>query len=129
MLNDHLAAALCKILNAERAGKREVMLRQASRLLREVLGIMNHQRYLGSHEELQTHQGSLLKVHLLGNINRCGVIKPRFSTKRTQFEKWEKQYLPAKDFGILIVSTPQGIMTHSEAKEKKTGGKLVMYCY
>ncbi len=129
MLNDHLAVALCKIMNAERAGKREVMLRQASRLLREVLGIMNRQQYLGSYEELQTHQGNLLKVHLLGNINRCGVIKPRFSTKRTQFEKWEKQYLPAKDFGILVVSTPQGIMTHSEAKEKKIGGKLVMYCY
>lgn len=129
MLNDSLATALCKIMNAERAGKREVVLTQNSKMLKQVLEIMNRQQYLGSYEEVRTHQGGLLKVHLLGNINRCGVIKPRFSTKKTQFEKWEKQYLPAKDFGIIIVSTPQGMMTHSEAKEKLTGGKLIMYCY
>ena len=32
-------------------------------------------------------------------------------------------------FGIILVSTPQGIMTHDQAKEKKTGGKLLAYCY
>lgn len=129
MLNDSLAAALCKIMNAERVGKREVMLKQPSKILKKVLEIMNSRQYLGSYEELGAQQKSLLKVHLLGNINRCGVIKPRFSAKRTQFEKWEKQYLPAKDFGIIVVSTPRGMMTHTEAKEKLTGGKLIMYCY
>ncbi len=129
MLNDPLAAALCKIMNAERVGKRDVMLRQPSKMLKKVLDIMNRRQYLGSYEDLGTQQKNILKVHLLGNINRCGVIKPRFSAKRTQFEKWEKQYLPAKDFGIIVVSTPTGMMTHTEAKEKLTGGKLIMYCY
>ena len=60
---------------------------------------------------------------------KCGAIKPNFSVKKDGFEKFEKRYLPAKDFGVLIVSTSQGIMTHVEAKEKKLGGKLIAYVY
>ncbi len=129
MLNDQLAAALAKIMNAERVGKREVLLRPASRMIKQVLSIMNANSYLGTFEELADEKGGVLKVSLLGNINKCGVIKPRYSTKRTQFEKWEKRYLPAKDFGIIVVSTPSGVMTHNLAKEKQIGGKLVAYCY
>lgn len=129
MFNDPLAAALSKILNAERVGKREVLIKPASKLLKEVLNILNEHNYLGSFEEIDDEKGGVLKVNILGNVNKCGAIKPRFSSKHNNFEKWEKRYLPAKDFGLLIVSTPQGIMAHNLAKEKKTGGKLLAYCY
>ncbi len=129
MFNDPLAAALSKIMNAERVGKREVLIKPASKLLKEVLNILNEHNYLGSFEEIDDGQGGVLKVNILGNVNKCGAIKPRFSTKHNTFEKWEKRYLPAKDFGLLIVSTPLGIMAHNIAKEKKTGGKLLAYCY
>ena len=49
--------------------------------------------------------------------------------KKADFEKFERRYLPAKDMGILIVSTPAGIMTHVEAKKKGLGGRLLAYCY
>ncbi|MBT4539665.1 30S ribosomal protein S8 [Candidatus Woesearchaeota archaeon] len=129
MLNDPLAAALTKIFNAERVGKREVLIRPASRMMKRVLELMNESQFIGSFEEITDGKGGSLKVNLLGNINKCGVIKPRFSTKTTEFEKWEKRYLPAKDFGIILVSTPHGVLTHHEAKEKHTGGKLLAYCY
>ena len=129
MLNDPLAAALAKIFNAERVGKSEVMIRPASRMIKKVLELMNDNQFIGSFEEVEDGKGNALKVFLLGNINKCGVIKPRFSTKTTEYNKWEKRYLPAKDFGIIFVSTPLGILTHSEAKEKHTGGKLLAYCY
>ena len=129
MFNDPLAAALSKIMNAERVGKREVLIKPASKLLKEVLNILNEHNYLGSFEEIDDEKGGVLKVNILGNVNKCGAIKPRFSSKHNNFEKWEKRYLPAKDFGLLIVSTPQGIMAHNLAKEKKTGGKLLAYCY
>ena len=90
---------------------------------------MNEHGYIGSFDLLEDRSGGTLKVNLLGNINKCGVIKPRFSTKYNGYEKWEKRYLPAKDFGILLISTPQGIMIHNSAKEQKTGGKLLAYCY
>ena len=43
------------------------------------------------------------------------------------FEKFEKRYLPAKNFGILIVTTPEGIMTHYEAKERGIGGRTDLF--
>ena len=48
---------------------------------------------------------------------------------KDEFEKFEKRYLPAKNFGILIVTTPEGIMTHNEAKERGIGGRLLAYMY
>ena len=129
MFNDPLAAALSKIFNAEKVGRQEVHIKPASRLLQEVLGIMRDHRYIGSYELIEESQGKQLKLQLLGNINRCGVVKPRFSTKRTSYENWEKRYLPAKDFGIILVSTPRGIMTHVQAKQAGLGGKLLAYCY
>jgi small subunit ribosomal protein S8 len=129
MLNDPLAAALTKIMNAERVGKREVLVKPASKMIKQILAIMNERNFLGSFEELKEGDFEVLKLNLLGKINKCGVIKPRFSTKRDGFEKWEKRYLPAKDFGIILVSTPKGIMAHNEAKNKNTGGKLLAYCY
>ena len=129
MFNDPLAAALSKILNAEKVGKREVLIKPASKLIKKVLVLMNESFYVGLFEELEDEKGNVLKVNILGNVNKCGVIKPRFSTKHNTFEKWEKRYLPSKDFGILIVSTPQGVMTNQQAKDKKLGGKLLAYCY
>jgi len=46
-----------------------------------------------------------------------------------EYEKWEKRFLPAFDFGLLIVSTSQGVMTHKEAREKGIGGRLIAYVY
>jgi small subunit ribosomal protein S8 len=129
MLNDPLAAALSKIMNAERVGKREVLIQPASSMIKKVLMIMNEHNFVGSFEEIVDGKGGVLKVNLLGNLNNCGVIKPRFSTKKDGFEKWEKRYLPAKDFGLILVSTPKGLMTHYNAKEKLLGGKLIAYCY
>ncbi len=129
MLNDPLAAALSKIVNAERVGKREVLIKSGSKMIKTVLNLMNDHNYLGGFEEITTENVPKIKVHLLGKINKCNVIKPRFSTKFREFEKWEKRYLPAKDFGIIVISTPQGIMTHMDAKGKSIGGKLLAYCY
>lgn len=129
MQNDPLAAALSKILNAEKVGRSDVVVRPASKMIQKVLTIMNEQGYIGSFENTEDGKGGHLVVNLLGNINKCGVVKPRFSTKKDEFEKWEKRYLPAKDFGVILVSTPKGIMTHNEAKENQTGGKLLAYCY
>jgi len=68
-------------------------------------------------------------LNLTGNINKCGAIKPRFPVTIMDYEKFERRYLPAKNFGILMVSTSKGIMTHEEAKKKGLGGVLIAYCY
>jgi len=49
--------------------------------------------------------------------------------KAGEFEKFEKRFLPARGFGILIISTTSGVITHEEAREKNIGGKLIGYIY
>ena len=90
---------------------------------------MKENGYVGDFKEVKDSRGDYIKLGLIGNINKCGVIKPRYSIKNKEFEKFEKRYLPAKDTGILFVSTPGGIMTHYDAKTKKIGGRLLAYCY
>lgn len=128
-LNDPVANALSKIMNAEKIGKKEVIISPVSNMIRKVLTLMNSKGYTGSFEEIQDVKGNYIKVNLLGNINKCGAIKPRYSVNKDGFEKFEKRYLPAVGFGIIIVSTNQDIIIHETAKNKQIGGKLIAYCY
>jgi small subunit ribosomal protein S8 len=129
MLNDSLANTMSGILNAERIGKSEYLVKPVSKIIKKVMEILNKEGYVGKMEKISDAKGGLYKLHLLGMINKCGVVKPRFSVKLDEFEKFEKRYLPAKNLGIIIISTPKGMMTHEEAKEAKTGGRLLAYCY
>ena len=128
-LMDPLADALTNIRNNELQVKDSCVISPASKLIGEVLSTMQKENYLGNFEYIDDNRAGQFKVELEGNINKCGVIKPRHAVKKDEFEKFEKRYLPAKNFGILIVTTPEGIMTHYEAKERGIGGRLLAYMY
>jgi len=126
---DTLANGLVTIMNNEIRRKKECVISPASKLLGRVLRIMQLNGYIGEFEFIDDGRSGKFKVQLLGRINKCGAIKPRYPVKADEFEKWEKQFLPARDIGLLIVSTPQGVMSHKEAKQKKIGGRLLAYVY
>jgi small subunit ribosomal protein S8 len=128
-LNDPLANALSHIKNCEMAAKKKVIIGDSSKLIKEVLTILKNKGFIGDFKEIKTTKGNHLEVDLKGAINNCGAIKPRFSVTLNDYEKFEKRYLPAKDFGIIIVSTNKGIVTHHEALENNRGGRLIAYCY
>ena len=129
VMNDTLSNALSKIYDYERVGKKEVVILPSSKVIKQILDLMNEKNYLGKYELTGTNRGEVIKLNLIGKINKCGVIKPRFSVKKDGFEKFEKRFLPAQNFGVLIVSTSKGIMLHEEAREKGLGGKLLAYVY
>tara|TARA_Y100000310_G_scaffold138289_2_gene137228 strand:+ start:32689 stop:33078 length:390 start_codon:yes stop_codon:yes gene_type:complete len=129
MLNDPLANVLNNIVNAQKVGRKTCSAKPASKVIKKVLEIMQDHKYLGATEFVEDKKGCIVLLNLIGSINKCGVIKPRFAVKKDGFEKFEKRYLPAKDFGLLIISTSQGVMTHMEAKEKGIGGRLLSYVY
>ncbi len=128
MLNDPVSNALSKVLAYEKISKKECIVK-SSKTIKKVFEMMHKTGYVGSVEEIKSVRGNELKINLIGAINRCGVIKPRFSVTVQEFTKFENRYLPAEGFGIIIVSTNQGILTHEEAKEKGIGGRLISFCY
>jgi len=129
MLNDPLADALSLMKNAEIKGKGTCTVQPSSKLIGGVLNLLKEKGYIGEFERIDDGKAGIFQVKLLGNINNCGVIKPRYPVKRENLEKWESRYLPARDFGILILTTTQGIVTHAEAKKIGIGGKLLAYVY
>ena len=129
MLLDPLADALSTIKNAEMTGKPDCTLRPASKLIGNVLKVMKERGYIGDFEFIDDGKSGIFKVQLKGKINKCGVIRPRHAVKNTDFEKWEKRYLPAKGFGSIVLTTPDGVMTHSEARDNGIGGELLAYVY
>ncbi|MCD6478210.1 MAG: 30S ribosomal protein S8 [Candidatus Aenigmarchaeota archaeon] len=124
MRHDTLADCLSIIKNAETIGREECLV-PSTKLIKDVLKVMKENKYIKGYEPVGQH----IKVMLSKKINNCNVIKPRFSFKKNEFEKWEKRYLPAKAFGILIVTTSKGIMDHNKAKKEQIGGKLLGYVY
>jgi len=129
MLHDPLNDAMTALKNAEASGKRECILRPASKLVGRVLKVLQEHDYIRQFEYVDDGRGGIYRAVLKGNINDCGVIKPRFAVGRTELEKWEARYLPAQDFGVLILTTTAGVISQTRAKEMGIGGKLLAYVY
>ena len=129
VLLDPLADALSTIKNAEAVGKDSCTIRPASKLIGNVLKVMKEKGYIGEFEFVEDGKAGIYTVELIGRINKCGAIKPRYSVGVADFEKWEKQFLPAKNFGVLILTTPEGVVSQYEARENNVGGQLLSFVY
>lgn len=122
-----LSSLMNEIMNCKRASKRELVFIPSSKLIIKVLDIMKKEEYIVNYK---IEEGKFKKLIIeIGKINECGSINPRFFVKKDEFEKYVRRYLPSRQFGILIVSTSKGIMTHKEAIEKEIGGSLLVYCF
>jgi len=126
---DTLANGLTTIMNNEMRHKRECAINPASKLLGQVLRVMQLNGYIGEFEFVDDGRSGKFKIQLLGRVNRCGAIKPRIPTCFDEIETWEKRFLPSKDVGVLVISTSQGVLSHKEAKERKIGGRLLAFVY
>jgi small subunit ribosomal protein S8 len=127
--NDPIVDALTKMRNAETASKKECIIKPASNFLSEILRIAKDNGYIEEYKKNEDSGVISYNIILNGRMNECKAIKPRYAVKRTEFEKYEKRYLPARDVGLIIVSTPKGVMTHTEAKTKGLGGRLIAFMY
>ena len=116
MSQDIIADALNQIMNAKKAGKKEVVLTKNSKLLLKVLDIAKEYNYVEDYE-VSEHN---LTVKI-GKIIECRAIKPRFNVSTDSINKYMRRYLPGIGLGIIIISTNKGIMTHNEALEKSIG--------
>ena len=128
-LNDPLANALSIIWSAEKIGKLVCTITPSSKVILMILKIMKDHNYISDFKVENNNKGGIITVTLSKSINKCCVIKPRYPIKLADYKKFEKRFLPAKNMGIIILSTNEGILTHIEAKQKKLGGKLLAYCY
>jgi hypothetical protein len=55
-------------------------------------------------------------IELIGRINKCGVISPRFDVTLGGIEQWTNNLLPSRQFGYIVMTTSLGIMDHEEVR-------------
>ena len=128
-MTDTIANGMTTIMNNEMRLKRECVISPSSKLLGRVLRVMQLNGYIGEFEFIDDGRTGKFKVQLLGRVNKCGAIRPRFPVKSDGFEKWERNFLPSREIGVLVVSTSRGVTSHKVAKEEKIGGRLLAYIY
>lgn len=126
---DPLSDALSGLDNAESVGHLDYTIRPASNLIGDVLAVLDQRGYIGAYTYVDDGKAGTFEVELTGAINECGAIKPRYSVSADAYEQWEKRYLPAQDYGALIVTTSRGVMSHDEARESGVGGQVLAYVY
>ncbi|HXW66304.1 MAG TPA: 30S ribosomal protein S8 [Thermoplasmata archaeon] len=129
MQQDLLNDALVALGHADQDGKPRVELAPTSTLIAEVLRIFREHQYIEEFTFVPTGRGGKYDVKLSRRINACGVIKPRLSVPYQNLERYEARFLPAQDFGLLVLSTNRGVVSHRQARELKIGGRLLAYVY
>jgi len=123
MSQDIVADTLNQIMNAKKARKTEVVVNKHSKLLRNVLDIAKQEGYLD-----YSINGTSLTIQII-KLNEIRAIKPRYTFSTNKINKYIERFLPARNFGFIIVSTNKGLMKHTEAKEQNLGGCLVAYMF
>ena len=127
--NDPLSNALSAIDNAESVGHLTQKVSPASNEIGNVLEVLYDRSYIDGFQRVDDGKAGYFEVELKGAINECGPVKPRYSATAEEYEKWEKRFLPARDYGTLVVTTSRGIMSHYEARDEGIGGQVIAYVY
>ncbi|PAV60063.1 hypothetical protein WR25_19549 [Diploscapter pachys] len=124
-----LSDALNAINNAEKRGKRQVLIRPASKVIIRFLTVMMKHGYIGEFEIVDDHRAGKIVINLTGRLNKCQVVSPRFNIQLKDLEKYTSTLLPSRQFGYLILTTSAGIMDHEEARRKHMGGKILGFFF
>jgi len=123
MSQDVVSDTMNRIMNAKKASKSYIVTMKYSKLLLKILDVMKQYGYI----DYTLNEGNL-RIEMK-ELTTCNSIKPRFTVNKNNIEKYIRRFLPARDFGYVIISTSKGLMTHIDAKENKIGGSLIAYFY
>ena len=124
-----LANLFTTLYNTEERKKGDCVILPTSKLATKVLTVLKSQGYIGEFEHVNDNRGGKFKIQLLAKITKCGAVTPRFKVKKDEYRKWEEQFLPSYNRGMLLVTTNQGVMSHHDAANKGLGGFLIGYVY
>ena len=90
MSHDIIADALNNVMNAKKSHKTEVTAKWNSKLLGNVLEIAKKSDYIDSFKI----DGKIVTIKI-GELNKCGAIKPRHNIQASEIEKFMRECISA----------------------------------
>ncbi len=130
MMTDPIADMLTRVRNALSVRKREVIL-PASNIKFAIAKILEKEGYLGGVERT-THVGHpALKLTLAYEAGspRIRSVRRVSTPGRRVYVKSDALPRVMSGLGIVILSTPNGLMTNKEARVRKLGGEVICEVY
>ncbi len=126
MLTDPIADLLTRLRNASKVGKERAVV-PYSRMKAAILAILAKEGVIVQVEEKLLGRNKVLEVALLSQDR--AVIVPEFirvsKPGRRIYVKVKDIPRPLDGYGIVILSTPLGLMTGKEARRKGVGGEIL----
>lgn len=127
MMTDPISDMLTRIRNAQ-AARHEQVVMPFSKLKQSVANILRQERYLKAVNEGQAGGRKSLVLTLQYQDNGQPAIKNIRRVSRPGRRVYRKKdELPSvlSGYGVALISTPAGLMTNKEARQKGLGGEII----
>ncbi|XP_059624259.1 small ribosomal subunit protein uS8my-like [Cornus florida] len=124
-----LNEALSKLVNAEKRGFATAQLQPISTVMASFLNIMKKRGYIKDFQVYDPQRVGKITVELQGRVNHCRVLTYRQDIKAHEIEKYRIRTLPTRQWGYVVITTPNGVLDHEEAIQQNVGGQVLGYFY
>ncbi|MFH1855510.1 MAG: 30S ribosomal protein S8 [bacterium] len=122
-MNDTISDLLTRISNAKNAGKASLNL-PYSKIKMGILEVLKTEGYIGTYSK----QELSISIDLTGASKDFTKIRRLSRPGRREYVKSKNITFP-KGYGLVILSTPQGVLSGRNAKKSGTGGELICEVY
>lgn len=130
-IDDPIADMLTRIRNAVAVRKEEVVV-PSSRLKEEIARVLKEEGYIAGYAVEQGGSYPLLRITLKYLREGTRTWRPAIQGLRRVSRTSRRIYAGARELprprqglGIAIVSTPQGVMSDREARNRGIGGEII----
>lgn len=130
-MTDPIADMLTRIRNAQMVRKPFVLVPK-SKVKANLARILKEEGYVENVEDVTQDGHTYLKITLKYTAEGDAVIR---SLKRVSkpglrvYARTKELPFVLDDFGIAVISTPQGLMTNKNARKQKLGGEVLCEIY
>lgn len=127
MVTDSIGDMLTRIRNANQVYLEKVDI-PASSLKEKIVQVLEKEGYINSYKKIEDYKQGILRVFLKygPNKERCITEIKRVSKPGLRmYRSWNKLPRVYDGLGMVIVSTPRGTMTDTEAREQHLGGEVL----
>jgi len=119
MLSDTIADFLTRLRNAAMASKLEVTVRP-TRLINDIAQILKSEGFI---DEINVEEGQMnIKLSATTRLEHLKKIS-RPSLRR--YSKVTDIPRPKSGYGLVILSTPKGVLAAAQARKQRVGGELI----
>jgi small subunit ribosomal protein S8 len=127
-MQDTLSDMLVRIKNAQTMSKEHVCV-ISSKLNQRVCEVLVQEGYIEQFEIQMIDNKPVLKLKLKYYAGKPVIAGMKRVSKSSQRVYKKSHELPkiVDGFGILVVSTPKGVMSHLQAKKQNAGGEVLFW--